>query len=144
MYKREITNNFIDIKDEKGNVLFTMKEELSGETLIIGIAGSLGADTVYELEDEVLAALSVCNNSVCSNPICNRISFKNLVFDLSRINYISSSTLRSFLKIQGVIDKYDNMHMRVINPSESVMSRLEETGYIDILDIANDNSRSEE
>ena len=137
MYKREITNNFIDIKDEKGNVLFTMKEELSGETLIIGIAGSLGADTVYELEDEVLAALSVCNNSVCSNPICNRISFKNLVFDLSRINYISSSTLRSFLK-------YDNMHMRVINPSESVMSRLEETGYIDILDIANDNSRSEE
>lgn len=139
MYKREVCDNFMDIKDDKNNVAFTVKEELDGENLIIGLAGSIQAEAVYEFEDEVLAALSVCNN-----PAVKRVIFRNLVFDLSRVAYISSVALRSFLKFQSIIDKYDNMHMAVINPSESVMSRLEETGYVDILDIKVDDNHAEE
>jgi anti-anti-sigma factor len=130
MYKREVSDNFIDIKDERDSVVFTLKEELTDGNLIIGIAGSLQTDAVYEFEDEVLAALSVCDKAAN-----NQAAFRNLTFDLSRISYISSAALRSFLKIQSVVDKYDGMHMSVVNPSASVMSRLEETGYVDILDI---------
>ena len=124
-------------------MIFTMKEELSADSLIVGIAGSVQTDAVYEFEDEILAALSVCKNAVCNNPTCNRINFKNLVFDLSRVTYISSAALRSFLKYQGIIDSCE-MHMSIINPSEPVMQRLEETGYIDILDIQIQSSNPEE
>ncbi|MBR4451409.1 MAG: STAS domain-containing protein [Clostridia bacterium] len=139
MYKREVSDNFIDIKDERDSVVFTLKEELTDGNLIIGIAGSLQTDAVYEFEDEVLAALSVCDKAAN-----NQAAFRNLTFDLSRISYISSAALRSFLKFQSIIDKYDSMHMSVVNPSAPVMSRLEETGYVDILDIKVFDNRPEE
>ena len=143
MYKIEVCDNFLDIKDEKNNVVFTMKEALSADSLIVGIAGSVQTDAVYEFEDEIMAALSVCKNAVCCNPTCNRISFNNLIFDLSRVTYISSAALKAFLKIQGVVDSCD-MHMSVINPSEQVMQRLEETGYVDILEIKVEETDTEE
>ena len=147
MYKREVSDNFIDIKDERDSVVFTLKEELTDGNLIIGIAGSLQTDAVYEFEDEVLAALSVCDKAAN-----NQAAFRNLTnycvgtgrLDLSRISYISSAALRSFLKFQSIIDKYDSMHMSVVNPSAPVMSRLEETGYVDILDIKVFDNRPEE
>ncbi|MBR3439751.1 MAG: STAS domain-containing protein [Clostridia bacterium] len=135
MFKRTVCDNFIDVVDDKGNVAFTIKEELTDDTLIVGLAGSVQSEAVYEFEDEILAALSICNNTVCSNPVCNRTSFKNLEFDLSRVTYISSVALRSFLKFQSIIDGHDGFSMFVVNPSPSVVERLNETGYADILDI---------
>ncbi len=135
MFKRTVCDNFIDVKDDRGSVIFTVKEELTDDTLMVGLAGSIQTDAVYEFEDEILAALSVCKNSVCSHPVCNRASFRNLVFDLSRVVYISSVALRSFLKFQGIIDEMDNATMTVINPSQPVIERLRETGYTDIIDV---------
>lgn len=130
MFKRTVCDNFIDVTDDKGNVVFTIKEELRDGTLAVGLAGSVQSEAVYEFEDEILAALSICGG-----PSRDRAPFKNLEFDLSRVNYISSVALRSFLKFQSIIDGQDGFSMYVVNPSPSVVERLNETGYADILDI---------
>lgn len=135
MTRRSVKNNILQITDENGSPLFSIEETISGDTLKMALSGKIQNNTAYEFEDEVMAALSVCKNSVCSNPICNRIKCTQYIFNLSNVTYISSMALHSFLEFQNVIDGFEKSSMIILNPSEAVMERLTETGYIDLLDI---------
>lgn len=86
--------------------------------LEVAIEGRLDTTTSPELENK----LSECLDGV-----------KELIFDFSSLEYISSSGLRVLLATQKTMNKVGTM--KVINVSPSVMEVFEITGFVDILTI---------
>ena len=58
---------------------------------------------------------------------------QDLVFDMSRLEYISSAGLRLILKAQKAMNVKGSM--KLVNVNESVMEVFEITGFADILTI---------
>ena len=58
----------------------------------------------------------------------------NIVFDLSKLEYVSSAGLRVFLSVQKRVRAEGSM--KIINSVQDVMEIFEVTGFVDILDIA--------
>ncbi len=88
------------------------------EKLAIRLDGRLDTVTAPQLEE----SLSDCiDNS------------KEVVFDLSNLEYISSAGLRILLSVQKKMN--DHGTMLVKNTQDSVMEIFEVTGFVDILNI---------
>ena len=90
-----------------------------GARLTISIEGRLDTATSPELAEELNGSLD---------------GVKNLVFDFTLLEYISSSGLRVLITAQKQMNK-QNGTMVVKNPSELVMEVFEVTGFVDILTI---------
>ena len=56
-----------------------------------------------------------------------------LVFDLAKLDYISSAGLRVLLSTQKVMNKQGSM--KIINVNETIMEVFDVTGFVDILTI---------
>ena len=89
-----------------------------GKTSLI-IEGRLDTTTAPGLEAEVQKVLP---------------DTSELVFDFTKLEYISSAGLRVLLSSQKAINKASGT-MCVTNPNEEVMSVFEVTGFSDILTI---------
>ncbi len=88
------------------------------DKLAIRLDGRLDTVTAPQLEE----SLSDCiDNS------------KEVVFDLSKLEYISSAGLRILLSVQKKMN--DHGTMLVKNTQDSVMEIFEVTGFVDILNI---------
>lgn len=88
------------------------------DKLAIRLDGRLDTITAPQLEE----SLSDCiDNS------------KEVVFDLSKLEYISSAGLRILLSVQKKMN--DHGTMLVKNTQDSVMEIFEVTGFVDILNI---------
>ena len=94
----------------------TKKNENNG--LIIEVEGRLDTTTAPELEAEIKASVD---------------GLKSLIFDFSKLEYISSAGLRVLLSTQKIMNKQGNMIVRNVN--ESVLEVFEITGFSDILTI---------
>lgn len=94
-------------------------KNVNGSTLTVGIEGRLDTTTAPQLEAEL-------KNSV------NGIS--ELVFDLGKLEYISSAGLRVLLSAQKVMNAQGSM--KITNVIPEVMEVFEITGFTDILTIA--------
>ena len=86
--------------------------------VVLAIGGRLDTTTAPELEKELENLLS---------------EVKELVFDMSELEYISSAGLRVLLKAQKIMNVQGNMKVTHVN--ESIMEVFEITGFIDILTI---------
>ena len=89
-----------------------------GNKVTMGIAGWLDTQTSPELEE----ALSDLDERVTS-----------LVFDFSKLEYISSAGLRIILKLQKMMNKIGTM--KLIHVGEAILEIFEVTGFVDFLDI---------
>ena len=96
----------------------TITQNKEDEKLTIYLAGRMDALTAPELGKVIESALS---------------GVKELVFDLKDLEYTSSAGLRQFLMAQQIMD--DQGSMIIINANDAVLDILEETGFMDILDI---------
>lgn len=96
----------------------TINKTLNGTNLIIALEGRLDTTTAPQLETEVKSTLS---------------DVKDLTFDFSRLDYISSAGLRVLLSAQKVMNKQGNM--RITNVNETIMEVFDVTGFVDILTI---------
>ncbi|MCR5182629.1 MAG: STAS domain-containing protein [Clostridia bacterium] len=85
-------------------------------TLIL--EGRLDSVTSEELENELVETLD---------------EMTELVFDLEKVEYISSAGLRVLLSAQKIMNKKGSM--KVINVCDTVMEIFEVTGFSDILTI---------
>ncbi len=90
-----------------------------GDKLTIALEGRLDTTTSPQLEEELKGALD---------------GIKELVFDFSGLEYISSAGLRILLSAQKMINKQDGS-MKVTNVSEEIMEIFEVTAFVDILTI---------
>jgi anti-sigma B factor antagonist len=97
----------------------TINKKTDGTTLEIALEGRLDTMTSPELEAELNKSLS---------------GVESLVFDFSKLDYISSAGLRVLLSAHKLMAKQQGS-MKVVHVNEIVMEVFEVTGFADILTI---------
>jgi anti-sigma B factor antagonist len=98
--------------------IMTIEKVLNGESVKIIITGRLDTQTAPELEKEIDAVID---------------DLKELVFDMTGLEYISSAGLRVILKAQKIMNTKGSM--KLIGVNDSIMEVFDITGFLDILTI---------
>ena len=93
-------------------------KNLNGTDLVIALEGRLDTTTSPELEAELKTSLD---------------SADSLIFDMSKLDYISSAGLRVLLSAQKIMSRKGGMKVTHVN--EIVQEVFEVTGFSDILTI---------
>ena len=96
----------------------TIEKILNGENAKIVIVGRLDTQTAPELEKEVDEAV---------------VNVKELVLDMTGLEYVSSAGLRVILKAQKIMNTKGSM--KLIGVNDSIMEVFDITGFLDILTI---------
>ena len=96
----------------------TITKNQNGENLVIEIEGRLDTTTSPKLEAELKNSLD---------------GIKELVFNISKLEYVSSAGLRVLLSAQKVMNKQGEMTVKGAN--EVIMEIFEVTGFVDLLNI---------
>lgn len=96
----------------------TIEKKLAGDALTIVVAGRLDTQTAPELESELDATLP---------------GVKDLTFDMTGLEYVSSAGLRVILKAQKVMNAQGAMKLTGVN--DNIMEVFDITGFLDILTI---------
>ena len=96
----------------------TIEKKLNGEMATLVVAGRLDTQTAPDLEKEV-------DNVVAG--------IKELVFDMTALEYVSSAGLRVILKAQKIMNAKGSMKLTGVN--DSIMEVFDITGFLDILTI---------
>ena len=96
----------------------TIEKKINGEELTLIVSGRLDTQTAPELENELDAVLS---------------GLKELIFDMTNLEYVSSAGLRVILKAQKAMNVQGSM--KLIGVNDSIMEVFDITGFLDILTI---------
>lgn len=98
--------------------MLNITKNANGGNLTIGLEGRLDTITSPVLESELNGSLS---------------GVDELIFDMEKLQYISSAGLRVLLTAQKVMNKQGSMVVR--NASDDVKEIFDVTGFSDILTI---------
>lgn len=90
----------------------------NGEKLNVRLIGEVDAMNANEIEAELLKESETA---------------KEIIFDLSQLEYISSAGLRVLLAMQKKMKKQGNMEVR--NTTEDVMQIFKVSGFVRLLNI---------
>ena len=96
----------------------TIEKKINGEALTLVVSGRLDTQTAPELEAELDSSLS---------------GIKDLTFDMTNLEYVSSAGLRVILKAQKAMNAQGSMKLTGVN--DSIMEVFDITGFLDILTI---------
>ena len=96
----------------------TIEKKINGEAVTLIVSGRLDTQTAPELEKELDSILS---------------GLKELTFDMTNLEYVSSAGLRVILKAQKAMNAQGSMKLTGIN--DSIMEVFDITGFLDILTI---------
>lgn len=91
-------------------------KNMDGDTLTFTLEGRLDTTTSPQLEAELKQSVG---------------GMKELIFDFSGVEYISSAGLRVLLAAQKVMNRQGSMKLTGVN--DNVLEVFEITGFIDIL-----------
>ena len=94
-----------------------IEKKLNGNTLVFALDGRLDTTTAPELENEIGDLDGV----------------EELIFDMEKLEYISSAGLRVILKAQKIMNEKGSMKLK--NVGEGIMEVFEITGFSDFLTI---------
>lgn len=95
-----------------------IQKTVSGTTLTVALEGRLDTTTAPKLEEKLLGSVD---------------GITRLVFDVEKLEYISSAGLRVLLAMQKLMNQQGEMVLQNVN--EAVMEVFEVTGFSDILRI---------
>ena len=95
-----------------------IQKALSGAALTVALEGRLDTTTAPKLEEELRGSVD---------------GITRLVFDVEKLEYISSAGLRVLLAMQKLMNRQGAMLLRNVN--EAVMEVFEVTGFSGILRI---------
>lgn len=90
----------------------------NGNSLTIALEGRLDTSTSPHLENELQASLG---------------GIDDLIFDLDKLDYVSSAGLRVLLSAQKTMNKQGKMVIHNVKPE--IMEIFDVTGFVDILTI---------
>ena len=96
----------------------TIEKKINGEAVTLIVSGRLDTQTAPELENELDSILS---------------GLKELTFDMTNLEYVSSAGLRVILKAQKAMNAQGSMKLTGVN--DSIMEVFDITGFLDILTI---------
>ena len=98
--------------------MLNIVSDLNGSNLTISLEGRLDTNTSPQLEEKLKASIN---------------NVTELVFDIEKLQYISSAGLRVLLSAQKIMNKQGRMVVK--NSSEEVREIFDVTGFSDILTI---------
>ena len=96
----------------------TIEKKINNESATLIVSGRLDTQTAPELETELDASLE---------------GIKELTFDMTNLEYVSSAGLRVILKAQKAMNAQGSMKLTGVN--DSIMEVFDITGFLDILTI---------
>ena len=96
----------------------TIEKKINNDAVTLIVSGRLDTQTAPELEKELDAVLS---------------GLKELTFDMTTLEYVSSAGLRVILKAQKAMNAQGSMKLTGVN--DSIMEVFDITGFLDILTI---------
>ena len=96
----------------------TIDKKLEGTTLMIALEGRLDTTTSSDLEEALAASLD---------------GVTQLVFDFTKLDYLSSAGLRVLLSAQKRMNKQGSM--KLVHVNDAVKEVFEITGFADFLTI---------
>lgn len=96
----------------------TIEKIVNGEVGTLVISGRLDTQTAPELEKEL--------NGIVTG-------LKELTFDMTGLEYVSSAGLRVILKAQKIMNVQGSM--KLIGVNDNIMEVFDITGFLDILTI---------
>ena len=96
----------------------TIEKTINAEAVTLKVSGRLDTQTAPELEKELDTVLP---------------GAKDLTFDMSGLEYVSSAGLRVILKAQKAMNAQGSMKLTGVN--DSIMEVFDITGFLDILTI---------
>ena len=96
----------------------TIEKKVNGEVATLVVAGRLDTQTAPELEKEVDGVVA---------------GIKELTFDFTGLEYVSSAGLRVILKAQKIMNAQGSMKLTGV--SDNIMEVFDITGFLDILTI---------
>ena len=96
----------------------TIEKKINAESATLIVSGRLDTQTAPELEAELDSVLS---------------GTKELTFDMTNLEYVSSAGLRVILKAQKAMNAQGSMKLTGVN--DSIMEVFDITGFLDILTI---------
>ena len=96
----------------------TIEKKINNEAVTLIVSGRLDTQTAPELENELDSVLS---------------GLKELTFDMTNLEYVSSAGLRVILKAQKAMNTQGSMKLTGVN--DSIMEVFDITGFLDILTI---------
>ena len=96
----------------------TIEKKINNDAVTLIVSGRLDTQTAPELEKELDAVLS---------------GLKELTFDMTNLEYVSSAGLRVILKAQKIMNTQGSM--KLIGVNDSIMEVFDITGFLDILTI---------
>ena len=96
----------------------TIEKKINQEAVTLIVSGRLDTQTAPELEKELDAVLT---------------GLKELSFDMTNLEYVSSAGLRVILKAQKAMNTQGSMKLTGVN--DSIMEVFDITGFLDILTI---------
>ena len=96
----------------------TIEKKINQDAVTLIVSGRLDTQTAPELENELDAALP---------------GVKELTFDMTNLEYVSSAGLRVILKAQKAMNTQGSMKLTGVN--DSIMEVFDITGFLDILTI---------
>ena len=96
----------------------TIEKKINNEEVTLIVSGRLDTQTAPELEKELDSVLP---------------GLKELTFDMTNLEYVSSAGLRVILKAQKAMNAQGAMKLTGVN--DSIMEVFDITGFLDILTI---------
>ena len=96
----------------------TIEKKINADAAILTVSGRLDTQTAPELEKELDSVLP---------------GLKDLTFDMTNLEYVSSAGLRVILKAQKAMNAQGSMKLTGVN--DSIMEVFDITGFLDILTI---------
>ena len=96
----------------------TIEKKINNDAVTLIVSGRLDTHTAPELENELDAVLA---------------GLKELTFDMTNLEYVSSAGLRVILKAQKAMNMQGSMKLTGVN--DSIMEVFDITGFLDILTI---------
>lgn len=114
MKKRTVQDGKIILTDPDGQILFAIQEHLEDRTMTIAAEGTISSETAADFEDELMAAITVCDE---------------IVIDFTKVTFISSAGLKVLLSAQQLLDELKHTQLRLRNLSKAVSDVFEETGF---------------
>ena len=96
----------------------TIEKKINNDSATLIVSGRLDTQTAPELENELDAVLK---------------GLKELTFDMTNLEYVSSAGLRVILKAQKAMNAQGSMKLTGVN--DSIMEVFDITGFLDILTI---------
>ena len=95
-----------------------IEKKINNDAATLIVSGRLDTQTAPELENELDAVLP---------------GLRDLTFDMTNLEYVSSAGLRVILKAQKAMNAQGSMKLTGVN--DSIMEVFDITGFLDILTI---------